>query len=82
MMPDHFPAPGELVWISGTPEVLGGQVLYPGTRVLGGWGLILPLPAVFPASLSAALHGWPGMILPPWILWLRVPGPGRFRAFA
>jgi len=74
MIPDYLPAPGELVWISGAAEVLGGLgVLYPGTRVLAGWGLILLLLAVFPANLNAAMHGWSGMTLPPWILWLRLP---------
>jgi len=29
--------------------------------------------AEFPANLNAALHGWPGYPIPPWILWARLP---------
>lgn len=74
MMPAYLPAPAALIQISGVAEVLGGLgVLYSGTRVLAGWGLILLLIAVFPANLNAALHGWSGVSLSPWILWLRLP---------
>lgn len=74
MMPAYLPAPKELIEISGVAEVLGGLgVLNSGTRVFAGWGLIMLLIAVFPANLNAALHGWPGVSLAPWILWLRLP---------
>lgn len=74
MMPSYLPEPTLLIQISGVAEVLGGLgVLYSSTRVLAGWGLILLLFAVFPANLNAALHGWPGVNLSPWILWLRLP---------
>ncbi len=74
MMPAYLPAPAALIEISGVAEVMGGLgILYSGTRVLAGWGLIMLLIAVFPANLNAALHGWPGVSLPSWILWLRLP---------
>lgn len=74
MMPAYLPAPTALIEISGVAEVMGGLgVLYSGTRVFAGWGLIMLLIAVFPANLNAALHGWPDVSLPSWILWLRLP---------
>jgi uncharacterized membrane protein len=74
MMPRFLPWPLPLVWISGVAEILGGiGVLVPTTRRIAGWGLILLLLAVFPANAHVALHGWPGVDLPRWVLWLRLP---------
>lgn len=74
MMPSYLPAPATLVAISGVAEMLGGVgVFLPATRVVAGWGLIALLLAVFPANLQVALHGWPGVDLPQWVLWARLP---------
>jgi len=74
MMPDYLPWPTQLVWISGVAEMLGGLGLFiPVLRRWAAWGLIGLLVAVFPANLHVALHGWPGVELAPWILWLRLP---------
>lgn len=74
MMPPYLPAPALLVQISGMAEILGGVgVMIPALRGPAGWGLILLLLAVFPANLHVALHGWPGVHLPRWALWARLP---------
>jgi uncharacterized membrane protein len=63
-----------LVWVSGIAEILGGIGVLPRrTRVFAGWGLLALLVAVFPANLNAAIHGWPGVNLPQWLLWVRLP---------
>ncbi len=74
MMPLWLPAPAELVIVSGVVEMAGGLgVLIPPLRRAAAWGLIALLLAVFPANLQVALHGWPGVDLPRWALWLRLP---------
>ncbi|MBC8095392.1 MAG: DoxX family membrane protein [Akkermansiaceae bacterium] len=74
MMPSYLPWPEGLVWVSGLAEMAGGLgVLFARVRVLAAWGLIALMVAVFPANLNVALHGWPGVSLPEWSLWLRLP---------
>ncbi|WP_438480378.1 DoxX family protein [Oleiharenicola lentus] len=75
MMPPWLPKPELLVQISGVAEVLGGiGLLVPATRRFAGWGLVLLLVAIFPANLHAALQGrMPGLDVPPWGLWARLP---------
>ncbi len=74
MMPPYLPWPATLVAVSGIAEVAGGVgVLISSVRLLAAWGLIVLLLAVFPANLHVALHGWPGVSLPQWVLWLRLP---------
>jgi uncharacterized membrane protein len=74
MMPPYLPAPATLVAVSGVAEILGGAGVFLSTlRVAAGWGLIALLVAVFPANLHVALHGWPGVDLPRWVLWVRLP---------
>lgn len=74
MVPAYLPAPTALVAVSGVAEILGGigMLILP-VRAFAAWGLIALLLAVFPANLHVALHGWPGVNLPAWILWLRLP---------
>jgi len=74
MVPAYLPSAAALVWISGLAEVVGGfGLLFYATRRFAGWGLIALLIAVFPANLHVALNGWPGMEIPGWALWLRLP---------
>lgn len=74
MMPPYLPWPAALVVVSSIAEIAGGLgVLLAPVRRLAAWGLIALLLAVFPANLHVALHGWPGVDLPPWVLWLRLP---------
>lgn len=74
MMPPWLPAHGWLNWISGAAEIAGGiGVLIPRTRRAAGIGLILLLIAVFPANIQIALNGWPGMDIPRWVLFARLP---------
>jgi uncharacterized membrane protein len=74
MMPSYLPAHALLVQISGIAEIFGGLgVLLGSTRTWAAWGLILLLIAVFPANLNAAVRGWPGVSVPAWVLWCRLP---------
>ena len=74
MMPPWLPQPNILVAVSGLAEIAGGiGVLLGRFRRLAAWGLIALLVAVFPANLHVALHGWPGMDFPRWVLWVRLP---------
>lgn len=74
MMPPWLPAHEWLNWISGAAEIAGGAgLLIPRLRNAAGIGLILLLIAVFPANLQIALNGWPGMDIPRWILFARLP---------
>lgn len=74
MMPPWLPAHEALNFISGAAEIAGGiGLLIPRTRHMAAIGLILLLLAVFPANLHLAIHGWPEMDIPRWVLWLRLP---------
>lgn len=76
MMPADLPWPEGLVAVSGLAEIAGGVGLllpWPRLRTAAGWGLIALLLAVFPANLNVARHGWPGVNLPVWALWARLP---------
>lgn len=74
MMPPWLPAPGLLNAVSGAAEIAGGiGVLIPRTRRAAGIGLVLLLIAVFPANIHIALNGWPGMDIPRWVLFARLP---------
>jgi uncharacterized membrane protein len=76
IVPPYLPFPVALVYISGFFEVLGGAaMLFPPTRRVAGNGLMALLVAVFPANVHMALNDIPvaGVVLPPWVLWLRLP---------
>ena len=74
MMPVRLPWAAGLVEVSGVAEIMGGLgLIFPSVRVFAGWGLIALLVAVFLANLNVAIHGWPGVSLPQWTLWLRLP---------
>ena len=57
MIPDGWPKPRRLVFISGFFEVLGGAgLLIERLRKVAGFGLIALLIAVFPANVHMAMH--------------------------
>ena len=77
MMPPYLPWPARLILVSGIAEIAGGlAILIAKMRRLAGWGLIALLVAVFPANVQVALHGWPGVQIPQWTLWARLPLQG------
>ncbi|MFC5412917.1 DoxX family protein [Larkinella bovis] len=73
IMPPYLPYPSILVFVSGMAElVLGVGLLFPATRTLAAWGLILLLIAVFPANLYMATSDqFPDT--PAWLRWGRLP---------
>jgi uncharacterized membrane protein len=74
MMPPWLPAHEALNFISGVAEIAGGiGILIPRTRRAAAIGLILLLIAIFPANLYLAIHGWPEMDIPRWVLIVRLP---------
>ncbi len=74
MMPPWVSAPETANLLSGAAEIVGGVgLLVPAVRRPAGWGLLALLVAVFPANVQVARHGWPGMNVPPWALWARLP---------
>lgn len=74
MMPPWLPAHEALNFISGAAEIAGGiGLLVSRTRNAAAIGLILLLVAIFPANIHIALNGWPGMDIPGWVLWARLP---------
>lgn len=74
MMPPWLPAQEALNFISGAAEIAGGiGLLVSRTRNAAALGLILLIIAIFPANIHIALNGWPGMDVPGWVLWARLP---------
>jgi len=73
IMPPYIPAHGLLVALSGIAElVLGIGLLFPATRSLAAWGLILLLIAVFPANVYMATSNRFAKF-PAWLRWGRLP---------
>ena len=82
IMPGYLPAHAALVAASGAAEIgLGLMALAPRTRWLTRWGLTALLIAVFPANLDMALHAERYPLLPPALLWLRLPLQGALIAW-
>lgn len=76
IMPPYVPAHDLMVTLSGVAEiVLGVGLLFPATRSVSAWGLILLLIAVFPANvfMATALRF---RKLPAWLRWGRLPLQG------
>ncbi len=76
IMPDYFPRPLELVYISGVCEILGGAgLLIPRLRRVAGIGLIALFVAVLPANFNMAIHDIQPLDIdiPQILLWLRLP---------
>lgn len=57
IMPPYFPAPRELVYVSGVFEILGGAgVLLSRTRRLAGYGIVAMLIAFLPVHIYMAMY--------------------------
>lgn len=74
IIPPYIPDRATANVISGAAEIAGGLgILVPATRKAAGWGLIALLVAVFPANVHMAQNGVPGIRIPTWMLWMRLP---------
>jgi uncharacterized membrane protein len=74
MMPPWVPDPETTNLVAGAAEMAGGiGLLVPPLRRPASVGLLALLVAVFPANVQVARHGWPGVDLPRWTLWARLP---------
>lgn len=76
IMPPYIPAHRLMVILSGVAEILlGVGLLFPATRALSAWGLILLLIAVFPANVYMATSSR-FRKFPAWLRWARLPLQG------
>ena len=74
IIPPILPFKIALVYISGIFEIiLGSLLIFPKTRFIAGWGLILLLLAVYPANIYVALTNGKAMDTTPMIAWIRLP---------
>lgn len=76
IMPRYIPAHAVMVAVSGVAEImLGIGLLFPATRSVSAWGLILLLVAVFPANVFMAVSNR-FRRTPSWLRWARLPLQG------
>ena len=74
IVPPILPFKITIVYISGIFEViLGCLLIFPKTRFIAGWGLILLLLAVYPANIYVALTNGKAMDTTTMIAWVRLP---------
>ena len=74
IVPPILPFKAALVYVSGVFEiVLGSLLIFPRTRFIAGWGLILLLLAVYPANIYVALSNGKAMNITPMMAWGRLP---------
>jgi uncharacterized membrane protein len=74
IVPPILPYKLSLVYISGFFEILfGTMLLFPYTRYLAAWGLIMLLIAVFPANIYLAMTNGAALNTTPLIAWGRLP---------
>ena len=74
IVPPILPFKTVIVYISGILEIiLGTLLIFPKTRFIAGWGLILLLVAVYPANIYVALTNGEVMDTTPLIAWGRLP---------
>ena len=74
IVPPILPFKAALVYVSGVFEiVLGSLLIFPKTRFIAGWGLILLLLAVYPANIYVALSNGKAMNITPMMAWGRLP---------
>ena len=83
IVPPLLPYKLSLVYISGFFEILFGiMLLFPITRYMAAWGLILLLIAVFPANIYLAMTNGAALNTTPFIAWGRLPFQFLFIAIA
>ena len=83
IVPPFLPYKLSLVYISGFFEILFGiMLLFPITRYVAAWGLILLLIAVFPANIYLAMTNGAALNTTPLIAWGRLPFQFLFIAIA
>jgi uncharacterized membrane protein len=76
IMPPYIPAHSLMVTLSGIAEIaLGIGLLFPATRSLAAWGIMLLLMAVFPANVYMATSNR-FRKFPAWLRWARLPLQG------
>lgn len=76
IVPPYVPAHQLVVAVSGLAEIiLGIGLLFPATRSLSAWGIILLLIAVFPANVHMAISTR-FRKFPSWLRWARLPVQG------
>jgi len=83
MVPEQFPFPRQLVFVTGILEILGAiGLLIPQVRTAAGICLAILFVAMFPANIKAAIKKVPlrGQSATP--LWLRLPMQVLFIALA
>ena len=74
IVPPILPYKLSLVYISGFFEILFGiMLLFPYTRYIVAWGLIMLLIAVFPANIYLAMTNGAALNTTPLIAWGRLP---------
>ena len=74
IVPPILPFKTAIVYISGILEIiLGFLLIFPKTRFIAGWGLIILLVAVYPANIYVALTNGEAMDITPLIAWGRLP---------
>jgi len=83
IVPPILPFKLSLVYISGFFEILLGiMLLFPVTRYIAAWGLIILLVAVFPANIYLAMTNGAALNTTPLIAWGRLPIQFVFIAIA
>ena len=85
LIPDYFPWPETINYLSGLAEViLGVLFLFTRWRTVAGWGIIALLIAFIPAHIHMIQLGGclqPDLCFPVWFFWLRLV-PGQFLLIA
>ena len=74
IVPPFLPFKTAIVYISGILEIiLGSLLIFPKTRFIAGWGLIILLLAVYPANIYVALTNGKAMDTTTMLAWARLP---------
>jgi uncharacterized membrane protein len=85
MMPPSLPWREELLLVTGAFEILFGlALLSPRTARRAAWGIVALFILMFPANLAMAVNGGAvdGILVPPLLLWGRLPIQGLLIAWA
>ena len=74
IMPPYVPYHSVMVMISGVAEiVLGLLLLFPATRVMAAWGIVVMLVLIFPANIQMAIDFYRKQNPYLWVAVLRLP---------